>query len=216
MNASLKPATVNYVGYGLDTIWTQIYYHVWWPPPLRNDPMYLANISMNETRNNYYGNEYTPHMFTNGKDSGSNTTNWINDPKGYLDDVGLYGVRISGIQSGNDISFDVELDAVKSTSSSRDLRLFIATVMDTVKYDRSYNGLIEHHNAVIDLITGDTGKSIKLISGVVTKESFSWSMRTEWINHSDLTYNMSGLKVVAWIQDYKNKEVLQVNELNFD
>jgi hypothetical protein len=76
--------------------------------------------------------------------------------------------------------------------------------------------LIEHHNAVIDLITGDTGKSIKLISGVVTKESFSWSMRTEWINHSDLTYNMSGLKVVAWIQDYKNKEVLQVNELNFD
>ena len=216
MNASLKPATVNYVGYGLDTIWTQIYYHVWWPPPLRNDPMYLANISMNETRNNYYGNDYTPHMFTNGKDSGSNTTNWINDPKGYLDDVGLYGVRISGIQSGNDISFDVELDAVKSTSSSRDLRLFIATVMDTVKYDRSPNGLIEHHNAVIDLITGDTGKSIKLISGVVTKESFSWSMRTEWINHSDLTYNMSGLKVVAWIQDYKNKEVLQVNELNFD
>ena len=206
---------MNYVGYGLDTIWTQIYYHVWWPGQ-GNDPMYLANTSMNRTRNNYYENNYTPHMFTYGKDSGSNTTNWKNDPKSYLDDVGLYGVRISGIQSGNDISFDVELDAVKSTSSSRDLRLFIATVMDTVKYDRSPNGLIEHHNAVIDLITGDTGKSIKLISGVVTKESFSWSMRTEWINHSDLTYNMSGLKVVAWIQDYKNKEVLLVNELNFD
>ena len=206
---------MNYVGYGLDTMWTQIYYHVWWPGQ-GNDPMYLANTSMNITRNNYYENNYTPHMFTNGKDSGSNTTNWKNDPKKYLDDVGLYGVRISGTQSGNDISFDVELDAVKSTSSSRDLRLFIATVMDTVKYSGSANGLTEHHNAVIDLITGDTGKSIKLFSGVVTKESFSWSMRTEWINHSDLTYNMSGLKVVAWIQDYSNKEILQVNELNFD
>ena len=206
---------MNYVGYGLDTMWTQIYYHVWWPGQ-GNDPMYLANTSMNITRNNYYENNYTPHMFTNGKDSGSNTTNWKNDPKKYLDDVGLYGVRISGNQSGNDISFDVELDAVKSTSSSRDLRLFIATVMDTVKYFGSANGLTEHHNAVIDLITGDTGKSIKLISGVVTKESFSWTMRTEWINHSDLTYNMSGLKVVAWIQDYSNKEILQVNELNFD
>ncbi|MDG2398655.1 MAG: hypothetical protein P8M59_05010 [Candidatus Marinimicrobia bacterium] len=206
---------MNYVGYGLDTIWTQIYYHVWWPGQ-GNDPMYLANTSMNRARNDYYGNNYTPHMFTNGKDSGSNTRNWKNDPKGYLDDVGLYGVRISGVQSGNDISFDVELDAVKSTSSSRDLRLFIATVMDTVKYDRSPNGLLVHHNAVIDLLTGDKGKSIKLISGVVTKESFSWSMRTEWINHSDLTYNMSGLKVVAWIQDYSNKEILQVNELNFD
>ena len=206
---------MNYVGYGLDSIWTQIYYHVWWPGQ-GNDPMYLANTSMNRTRNNYYGNSYTPHMFTNGKDSGSNTTNWKNDPKGYLNDVSLYGVRISGIQSGNDISFDVELNAVKSTSSSRDLRLFIATVMDTVKYDKSPNGLLVHHNAVIDLLTGDTGKSIKLISGVVTKESFTWSMRTEWINHSDLTYNMSGLKVVAWIQDYSNKEILQVNELNFD
>jgi len=206
---------VNYVGYGLDTIWTQIYYHVWWPGQ-GNDPMYLANTSINRTRNNYYENDYTPHMFTNGKDSGSNTTNWKNDPKDYLNDVSLYGVRISGIQSGNDISFDVELDAVKSTSSSRDLRLFIATVMDTVKYDKSPNGLLVHHNAVIDLLTGDTGKSIKLISGAVTKESFSWSMRTEWINHSDLTYNMSGLKVVAWIQDYSNKEILQVNELNFD
>ena len=206
---------MNYVGYGLDSIWTQIYYHVWWPGQ-GNDPMYLANTSMNRTRNNYYGNSYTPHMFTNGKDSGSNTTNWKNDPKGYLNEVSLYGVRISGIQSGNDISFDVELNAVKSTSSSRDLRLFIATVMDTVKYDKSPNGLLVHHNAVIDLLTGDTGKSIKLISGAVTKESFSWSMRTEWINHSDLTYNMSGLKVVAWIQDYSNKEILQVNELNFD
>ena len=206
---------MNYVGYGLDSIWIQIYYHVWWPGQ-GNDPMYLANTSINRTRNNYYGNSYTPHMFTNGKDSGSNTTNWKNDPKGYLNDVSLYGVRISGIQSGNDISFDVELNAVKSTSSSRDLRLFIATVMDTVKYDKSPNGLLVHHNAVIDLLTGDTGKSIKLISGVVTKESFTWSMRTEWINHSDLTYNMSGLKVVAWIQDYSNKEILQVNELNFD
>ena len=206
---------MNYVGYGLDSIWTQIYYHVWWPGQ-GNDPMYLANTSMNRTRNNYYGNSYTPHMFTNGKDSGSNTTNWKNDPKDYLNDVSLYGVRISGIQSGNDISFDVELNAVKSTSSSRDLRLFIATVMDTVKYDKSPNGLLVHHNAVIDLLTGDTGKSIKLISGAITKESFSWSMRTEWINHSDLTYNMSGLKVVAWIQDYSNKEILQVNELNFD
>ena len=206
---------MNYVGYGLDSIWTQIYYHVWWPGQ-GNDPMYLANTSMNRARNNYYGNSYTPHMFTNGKDSGSNTTNWKNDPKGYLNEVSLYGVRISGIQSGNDISFDVELNAVKSTSSSRDLRLFIATVMDTVKYDKSPNGLLVHHNAVIDLLTGDTGKSIKLISGVVTKESFTWSMRTEWIDHSDLTYNMSGLKVVAWIQDYSNKEILQVNELNFD
>ncbi|MBT3479545.1 MAG: hypothetical protein HOA15_04650 [Candidatus Marinimicrobia bacterium] len=189
-------------------------YHVWWPGQ-GNDPMYLANTNMNRTRNNYYGNNYTPHMFTNGKDSGSNTTNWKNDPKDYLDDVGFYGVTIAGTQSGNDISFDVYLDAIKSTTDSRDLRLFVAAVMDTVKYDGSANGLKEHHNAVIELLTGDTGKNIKLISGVVTKESFSWTMRNEWLNHPDFSYNMSGLKAVAWIQDYSSKEILQVNEFNF-
>ena len=189
-------------------------YHVWWPGQ-GNDPMYLANTNMNRTRNNYYGNNYTPHMFTNGKDSGSNTTNWKNDPKDYLDDVGFYGVTIAGTQSGNDISFDVYLDAIKSTTDSRDLRLFVAAVMDTVKYDGSANGLKEHHNAVIELLTGDTGKNIKLISGVVTKESFSWTMRKEWLNHPDFSYNMSGLKAVAWIQDYSSKEILQVNEFNF-
>jgi hypothetical protein len=195
-------------------MWVQMNYHVWWPGQ-GNDPMYLANTNMNRTRNNYYGNNYTPHMFTNGKDSGSNTTNWKNDPKDYLDDVGFYGVTIAGTQSGNDISFDVYLDAIKSTTDSRDLRLFVAAVMDTVKYDGSANGLKEHHNAVIELLTGDTGKNIKLISGVVTKESFSWTMRNEWLNHPDFSYNMSGLKAVAWIQDYSSKEILQVNEFNF-
>jgi hypothetical protein len=72
-------------------------------------------------------------MFTNGKIQ-AQILRIGKTTQRYLDDVGLYGVRISGNQSGNDISFDVELDAVKSTSSSRDLRLFIATVMDTVKY----------------------------------------------------------------------------------
>ena len=195
-------------------MWVQMNYHVWWPGQ-GNDPMYLANTNMNRTRNNYYGNNYTPHMFTNGKDSGSNTTNWKNDPKDYLDDVGFYGVTIAGTQSGNDISFDVYLDAIKSTTDSRDLRLFVAAVMDTVKYGGSANGLKEHHNAVIELLTGDTGKNIKLISGVVTKESFSWTMRNEWLNHPDFSYNMSGLKAVAWIQDYSSKEILQVNEFNF-
>jgi hypothetical protein len=190
-------------------------YHVWWPGQ-GNDPMYLANIKMNRIRNDYYGNNYTPHMFTNGNDSGSNTTNWKNDPNDYLEELGMYGIRISGNQSGYDIFFDIELDAVKSTASSRDLRLFIATVMGEVKYDGSANGLTEHHNAVIELLTGDTGKSITLISGVVTKESFTWSMRSEWINHAYFSYDISGLKVVAWIQDYNSKEVLQVTEFDFD
>ena len=46
MNTSLKPGTTLYVGTAIDTIWSQIYYHVWWPGQ-GNDPMYLMNQSMN-------------------------------------------------------------------------------------------------------------------------------------------------------------------------
>jgi len=206
---------VNYVGYGLDTIWTQIYYHVWWPGQ-GNDPMYLANTAMNRARNDFYENNYTPHMFTNGKDSGSNTTNWKKDPGDYIEKVGMFGIRLNGTRSGNELSFNVIMDAVKSTTNAQDLRLFVATVMDTIKYPGSANGLTQHHNAVIELLTGHTGKNIKLISGSDTKESFNWTMRSEWIDHSDFSWKISGLKVVAWIQNYKNKEILQVGELSFD
>ncbi len=155
-------------------------------------------------------------MFTNGKDSGSNTINWKEDPRDYIEKVGMFGISLDGARTGNDITFTVTMDAVKTTTDSQDLRLFVAAVMDTIKYPGSANGLTEHHNAVIELLTGLTGKSINLISGSDTKESFTWTMRSEWIDHPDFSWQISGLKVVAWIQDYKNKDILQVREYLFD
>ena len=92
-----------------------MFYHVWWPGQ-GNDPMYLANTSMNQVRNNYYENNYTPHMYTNGKDSGSNTTSWKNDPKNFLNNVGLHEIKISGSQSGNTIDFNISSSSVKNLS----------------------------------------------------------------------------------------------------
>ena len=110
-------------------MWTRIFYHVWWPGQ-GNDPMYLANTSMNRDRNNYYGNNYTPHMYTNVKDSGSNTNNWKNDPRTYLNEVGLYEILIDGTQSGNSIDFNVTSSSISNSSS--DIRLYVATVMGHV------------------------------------------------------------------------------------
>ncbi len=215
MNTSLKPGTTLYVGTAIDTIWSQIYYHVWWPGQ-GNDPMYLMNQSMNRTRNNYYENNYTPHMYTNGKDSGSGTATWISDPKTYLEEVGLYEINLIGTRSGNEISFDVKMNVIETTPTSQDLRLFVATVIDTVHYPASPNGLTEHHNPVIALLTGNTGKQMKFISGITYTESFTWSMPSGWINHADISWKSSGLKAVAWIQNYMSKEVLQVNVFRFE
>lgn len=196
-------------------MWSRIFYHVWWPGQ-GNDPMYLANTSMNQARNNFYQNNYTPHMFTNGTDSGSNTNNWKNDPKAFLKDVGLYEIKIAGLQSGNSIDFNIISRSIKNSPEGKDLRLFVATVMGLVKYPNSLNGLTKHHNAVIEQILGNTGKKVSFINSVDYLENFSWSMPSSWKNHSKITWDSKDLKVVAWIQDYSNKQILQVAELNFD
>tara|TARA_B100001029_G_scaffold103670_1_gene85425 strand:- start:267 stop:848 length:582 start_codon:yes stop_codon:yes gene_type:complete len=193
-------------------MWTRIFYHVWWPGQ-GNDPMYLANISMNRDRNNYYGNNYTPHMYTNGKDSGSNTNNWKNDPRTYLNEVGLYEILIDGTQSGNSIDFNVTSSSISNSSS--DIRLYVATVMGHVKYSKSPNGLTDHHDAVIEILTGNSGKKMNYIAADKRVDSFSWSMPKNWIDHPSINWNSNDIKVVAWIQNYNSKEILQVFEYEF-
>jgi hypothetical protein len=190
-------------------------YHVWWPGQ-GNDPMYLANTSMNQARNNYYGNNYTPHMFTNGTDSGSNTTNWKNDPKNFLNDVGLHEIKISGTQSGHSIDFTISSSAVKNSEEGVDVRLFVATVMDRVNYPNSYNGLTDHHSSVIELLLGNTGKKISYINGVDYIENFNWSIPDSWLSHRLISFDNNDLSVIAWVQDYTSKQILQVAEFNFD
>lgn len=213
--AARKPGTVNYVGEAIDTMWTTIAYHVWWPGQ-GNDPMYLANTNMNRVRNNYYGNNFTPHMFTNGKSSSSSTTNWKNDPKKYIGDIGLYTISISGTQTGNDIAFDVKTSSVSTIESSENIRLFIATVMGMVNYPGSPNGLRDHNDAVIELVSGNSGKSMEYISGVEYVETVNWSMPSNWVNHSEITWKSEDLKVVAWLQEYSTKRILQVAEFDFE
>ena len=203
------------MGADLDTMWQQIFYHVWWPGQ-GNDPMYLANTAMNRTRNNYYGNNYTPHMYTNGRDSGSNPNNWKEDPRGYLSNVGLYEISIKGSRFDNSISFEVISNSLINTGSSSDIRLFVATVMGLVKYPNSPNGLTDHYNSVIELVTGNDGKKMKYISSLNYIESFNWSMPTNWIYHNSINWKSEDIKIVAWIQNYNSKEILQMTSFDFD
>ncbi len=171
---------------------------------------------MNRSRSGFYGNSFTPQMFTNGKDSEHIVNNWISHPKQYIGEISLYDISISGTQSGNDISFTVRSTSLQSVDSGDDIRLFIATVMGQVMYDASPNGLRDHHDAVIELVPGNTGKKIDYIAGVEYEETIEWSMPDNWINHADITWKSEDLKVVVWIQDYSSKKVLQVMDFDFE
>jgi hypothetical protein len=88
--------------------------------------------------------------------------------------------------------------------------------MDKVNFPNSSNGLTDHRYSVIELLLTNAGKKISFINGVDFIETFNWSIPERWLKHSLLTFNNKDLSVIAWIQDYKSKEILQVTEFNFD
>ena len=194
-------------------MWSQIFYHVWWPGQ-GNDPMYLANTQMNIDRNNYYLNNYTPHMFTNGKDSGSDPATWRSDPIDIINEITLYKMSSSIQAVGNNYSISISSTSLIDTSPNADLRLFIALVVDKLTYPESPNGLTTHNDVVVELISGNTGKKIAFNSSQEKIENFEWSFPNPWIDNSIATWDSKKIKVVAWIQDYNSKQILQVTENN--
>ena len=192
-------------------MWSQIFYHVWWPGQ-GNDPMYLANTQMNIDRNNYYLNNYTPHMFTNGKDSGSNPATWRADPLDMINEITLYEMSSTIQAVGNAYSISISSTSLIDTSPNADLRLFVALVVDKLTYPESPNGLTTHNDVVVELISGNAGKKITFNSSQEKIENFEWSFPNPWIDNSIASWDSKKLKVVAWIQDYNSKQILQVTE----
>lgn len=154
-------------------------------------------------------------MFTNGKDSGSNTQIWVTDPATYINDLSIYNISISGTQLGNSVDFSVEAGALILSNEDKDLRLFVSTVMGKVIYPSSLNGLYEHFNAAIDLLTTNTGKPISFSSVTNHYQEFAWTIPDYWITNRLISWKAENLKVIAWLQDYETKEILQVTEFNF-
>ena len=198
----------------LDSIWSRIYYHVWWPSP-GNDPMYALNPELNRTRSDYYAGNFTPHMFTNGNDSGSSLNSWLEDPKKYLNTVSTYEISAKGSRLDNDLSLEVTTSNLKNSDDSSDIRLFVAAVMARVIYPGSFNGMYEHHNVVIEQLLGNSGKQIQYIANSNYMESFNWSIPQSWKNNSEIRWSAGNLKIVVWIQDYRSKEILQSAEFKF-
>lgn len=214
MNSSLNQSSVNSISAELDSIWSRIYYHVWWPSP-GNDPMYALNPDLNRSRSEYYAGNFTPNMITNGYESGSSLSSWLNDPMKYLNTVSTYEISFKGSRAGNAITFQITSSNMKNNNDSSDIRLFVATVMGKVIYPGSFNGMYEHSNVAIDQLLGNTGKKIQYIANSDYLENFNWTIPAPWNDNPDIRWSPGNLKVIVWIQDFKSKEILQSAEFRF-
>lgn len=177
--------------------------------------MYALNPTMNRVRSNFYEGNFTPHMLTNGSSSGSSVSAWVEDPNKYLNMVSPYSISFQGVLSNDYYNFDIAFKSLVKTAENSDIRLFVATTLKTVAYPRAYNGLKEHHNVMIEQLLGNEGKPIKFLFNVDYNESFTWKFSDDWLKNTELRWSKDKLRIVAWIQDYKTKEILQVEEFSF-
>jgi hypothetical protein len=116
-----------------------IRYHVWWPSS--GDPFYQFNIDENTRRNNFYGNNYTPHLFIDGTtDAGYQYSTWESivrdrwnyDP--YLD-IQLFGNYDS---QARQVDLTVRLFAPGYIPQTWDLRLFVVLMESNIYYGGKY------------------------------------------------------------------------------
>ncbi len=200
------PNSGSYVGDNIASNWVQVHYHVWWPSP-GNDPFYLYNPSLNQTRNNYYGNSYTPHMFTGGSDSGSNPSTWRSHAVNMVGQYTPVTIELNGDINGFDLNVDVTISS-ETDLSSQPTRLFVVTTMDSVYYVGP-NGLANHHHTIIDMLTATSGDPITLNGTDDVTLNYTWSMDPNWPNNNQVTWDIDNLNVAVFVQNYTTKEIYQ-------
>jgi len=158
-------------------------------------------------------------MFTGGEDSGSSPSSWRSQAMSMMGDITPITIELSGGITGYDVSVSVTISS-ESDLSSQPTRLFIVATMDSVQYTGT-NGLAVHQSTIIEMLTANTGDNINLDGLNDVTMNYTWSMDSGWPNNSSVSWDISDLNIVAFIQNYTTKEVYQAevsraNEMNND
>ena len=117
--------------------------------------------------------------------------------------------------SGSDVKVRVSIRSSRDLSSNDSLHLFIAATLDEVGYT-GYNGEPVHQDVFLGWITeGLSGEIITIEKEEITKD-YTWQMPSNWPQNNfetswtDVSWDVSNLALVAFVQNKYTKEVLQV------
>ena len=210
-----------YVGSEITDKWYLINYHTY--SPTRGDPMYEFHRGTSETGEDDYcyirfeeGSWYTlygvPTTYTNGVGSSINPQMAVApmSEKTPLS-LSLEGSNISE----SDVKVRVSIQSSRDLSSNDSLHLFIAATLDEVGYT-GYNGEPYHQDVFLSWITeGLSGEIISIEKEEITKD-YTWEMPSNWPQNNfetswtNVSWDVSNLALIAFIQNKYTKEVLQV------
>ena len=198
--------------------WSRIKYAMSWPSS--TDPFYLANTTDQTARRSYYGVNSIPAGFGNGATVGGSASSWRSSG---LSNMGAYTpitIEFNGGMVDEELQMSVTVSS-ETNQTNIDLRLFVMTSIDSVYYN-SPSAYDNFHNVFIDFLTNSSGQSLSLDGVTNYTQEFNWSMPSPWPNNNtSILWDISDLNVVAFVQNYSTKEVLQAewartNDMNID
>ena len=217
----------NFVGSSITDNWFLINYHTYHPSS--GDPMYLF-LRGDDPESDYcyirFGNGYgtgswyniggVPTTYTNGSYTNVNAEMAVgpmaeNTPI----QLSLAGTNIDG----SDVTVQVSINSSRDMSSSDSLHLFIAATLDNVDYT-GYNLEAHHQDVFLGWINDGLEGELLSLGNEKIARTYSWIMPENWPQNnysstwSEVDWDVSGLAVVAFIQNKYTKEVVQVAGAN--
>jgi len=177
-----------------------IRYHGWWPS--NSDPYYQYNISQNTARINYYGADYSPHLWIDGTVNGQDQrNNWDDQISAEL-----------GVDSPLDIQIRGNYDPVSRVSNIivtviatgqvgySNLKLRIALVESRIAW-QAPNESYWHNQTFRNMYPNTSGVSLSLIEG----QSFDYA-QTFTVNSA---LDSRNCEIVAFVQSDNGRRILQ-------
>ncbi len=169
-----------------------IRYHAWWPSS--SDPFYQANIEENTRRINYYGADYTPHLYIDGSiDAEYQTSTWeyriqqeLQVPSPLIMDL---EIQYHPSSHTGQVITTITVDSVVNFVAPK---LRIALVESNIEYNAP-NGEHIHHQIMRDMIPNAEGIPLSLGAGVVVVDTQTFVIQDDW--------DQSNCAIVAFVQD---------------
>jgi thiol-disulfide isomerase/thioredoxin len=179
-------------------------YHVWWPSS--GDPYYQFNVSEATTRNNYYQNNYTPHLYIDGNRDGQELYNtWENMIINESSTSSPLSMRMWGDYNEEARTGNITVRIVTEQSPGyNNLKLRVALVENDIHWNAP-NGVGVHNQTFRDMIPSAGGQGVTLVVGDTLEYTFPFSTRSPMDD--------SNCRLIAFVQSDQNRAVLQSSSI---
>lgn len=177
-----------------------IRYHAWWPSS--GDPYYQYNVSQNTARINYYGADYTPHLWLDGNvNAGGDETTWNGriSSESRVDSPMDIEVRGNYDPSTRHVNLIVTVIATDQISYSN-LKLRIALVESNIGW-QAPNGVYWHNQTFRNMYPSTSGVPFSIAEGQSYTYEYSFNINS--------SLNANNCSIIAFVQSDSGHRILQ-------